>query len=176
MKILTRFTNVASSIGGILAGVGITAIVLIVIYDVLARYLFGRPSPFAFDLSVSLLASAIFLGLAYTFIRGAHIRMELVVGRLPRTFQSWVRLVTYVIGLGFLAVLTPQSWAFAARSSGELPLYIPLIVMALGLSLFMLIILFTIGQQVWLMVSSKKGGESREAIDTGGRKGTQTWN
>lgn len=178
MRIVTSVLSIVSSVGAILAGIGIVAITLIIISDVVARYLFAQPFALTFDLSGFLLAGAVFLGLGYTFHRKAHIKMELVTSHLPLRFQTWLRLVTYVIGLGFVGVLTSQGWAFAlrsyhenARSFGDLPLYIPQLAMALGLSLLALAVLLTIFQHIWL-IRRGEGSNFSEAFDRGGREET----
>jgi len=181
MKILNGFLNIASSIGGVLSGTLVVGLVLIITYDFGARYLFNMPTIWSYDVATFSLAAAVFLGLAYTFYRKAHIRMELVTSHLPRRLQTWLRLVTYVIGLGFVGVLASQAWTFALHSCHEnarstatfaaLPLCIPQLAMASGLSLLWLVVLLTICRHMWLM-RREEGSSFSEAFSNGGQKET----
>lgn len=182
MKVLSNLINVASSIGGVLSGIFIVGLTLIIVYEVGARYLFNKPTILLFDVMLFSMATVVFLGLAYTFYRKAHIRMELITSHLPLRLQAWLRLATYVIGLGFVGVLTSQTWAFALHSCYEnakssftyaaLPLCIPQLVMASGLSLLWLVILLTICQHVWLMIRREEGRSFSEAFGEVSRKET----
>jgi len=179
MKILTSFINVVSSISAVLSGILIVGLTLIITFGVAARYVANKSIEGLFDIAGILLAAVIFLGLAYAFNRRAHIRMELVTRHLPRRLQTWLRLVTYLIGLGFLVVFTSQGWTFALRSYHEnartftdLPLYIPLLVMAIGLSLLGMIVLLTVCRYIWLMVGREEGGNFSEVFGKGDREET----
>ncbi len=93
------------------------------------------------------LAAASFLALAYTLMRGGHIRVTLVLSYLPKT----ARLVFEVAGLAvcaataiyatwFMALLVLESVKFADLSPGivAIPLWIPQLSLAVGLGIFAL--------------------------------------
>ncbi|MCS6879112.1 MAG: TRAP transporter small permease subunit [Geminicoccaceae bacterium] len=52
------------------------------VYEVFARYLFNRPTIWAFDVSYMLYGSHFMLGAAYTLYRGGHIRTDIF-------YQNW---------------------------------------------------------------------------------------
>ena len=54
----------------------VVPLVLIMVYEVLARYLFNAPTIWAYDLSYQLYGSHFMLGAAYALYRGAHIRTD----------------------------------------------------------------------------------------------------
>ncbi len=91
------------------------------------------------------LAAASFLALAYTLMRGGHIRVTLVLSYLPKT----ARLIFEVIGLSlaaataiyatwFMGRLMLESYRFGDLSPGivAIPLWIPQLSLTLGLGIF----------------------------------------
>lgn len=95
------------------------------------------------------MAAAGALGLAHTFLRGEHIRVDIVLGRLssrPRAVVERLALVvTAAIALytaGYLVRMTWLSWQYGDVSSGSdaLPLWLPQLPVALGFALFALVV------------------------------------
>src|SRR5882672_727090 len=70
---MRRFLDLLYGTCGVLAGLSVIGILATVAFQVIARYLAITFD--ATEISGFLLAAAIFLGLAYTFHAGAHIRM-----------------------------------------------------------------------------------------------------
>ena len=44
-------------------------------------------------------------GLAYTFVKGGHVRIDLVTSHLPPGARAWLRAVTLALGLALIAVV-----------------------------------------------------------------------
>lgn len=93
------------------------------------------------------MAAAGALGLAHTFLRGEHIRVDLVLGRLPARWRLRVEQVAVVISAGvcaymawFLARMVVVSWRFGDISDGSdaLALWIPQLPVAVGFGVFAL--------------------------------------
>ncbi|HTO48175.1 MAG TPA: TRAP transporter small permease subunit [Burkholderiales bacterium] len=85
---------------GIMASFAIVPLVLATCYEVLARYLFGAPTIWAYEVGYTLTGSHFLLGMAYTLAVGAHIRIDIFSGKFtPRTRG--------VIDLGAYAVMLP---------------------------------------------------------------------
>jgi TRAP-type C4-dicarboxylate transport system permease small subunit len=102
----------------------------------------GLTIPSYSDFTGFLLAAASFFALAYTLREGGHIRVVLVVGRLPEKMQKFVEF--WCSGFGFAvafyfcwytAKLTYESYVYHDLSSGMIavPLWIPQSAMLLGL-------------------------------------------
>lgn len=87
----------------LLAAVGIFVTMVIICYDVLARYVLNQPSEWVFQSASSGLLAITFLSLPYLYARDDHIAVDLVYGYLPRTVQlvaAWTtRVVAVVFGL-----------------------------------------------------------------------------
>lgn len=102
----------------------------------------GLTIPSYADFTGFLLAAASFLALAYTLREGAHIRVVLLVSRLPKKIHSLVEV--WCIGFGlvvslyftwYAALLTHESYIYHDLSSGMIavPIWIPQVAMLLGL-------------------------------------------
>lgn len=86
-------------------------------YEVVVRYIFNAPTPWAFDLSFIMYGSLFMMAGAYTLSRNGHVRGDFIY-RLwkPRT-QAIVELVLYVLFFfpGIIALVV-TGWKYAARS------------------------------------------------------------
>lgn len=51
-------------------------------------------------------------GLAYALITGAHVRVVLILNRLPSRIRSVFEVFSNTVGLGFFVILTWASWNF----------------------------------------------------------------
>jgi TRAP-type C4-dicarboxylate transport system permease small subunit len=89
---------------------------LIVTGDIIARWLFGSPTPWAMESATYLLVIATPLALAYTLKVGGHIRVPILVNRLPKIVQHWLRVITSILGLSYCAILTQLTWKQALIS------------------------------------------------------------
>ncbi len=129
---------------GYLAGACIVVITIMILVQIVARW-FGVIVPSTEDFSGYLLAATSFLALAHTFRHGGHIRVTLLIHRLPaggqRGFMYFALIViTTIAGYGayHLSYLVYESWSFEELSQGyiAIPLWIPQVPMALGAILF----------------------------------------
>lgn len=67
--------------------------VLVIAFEVVARYLFSAPTIWAYDSALMLYAWLGLLGGAFAMKRGAHIRVDLFTARLPPRGQAVLELV-----------------------------------------------------------------------------------
>ncbi|RDB43051.1 TRAP transporter small permease [Halomonas sp. DQ26W] len=102
------------------------------------------------EIASYLLVGATFLGLAYTFVHHAHIRVTLLITRLPSSTRVWFEVFCLLVALtlslllGYgLVGLALESRHFNDVSSGFLaiPLWIPQSVLAIGVALLCLALL-----------------------------------
>lgn len=110
----------------------------------------GMEIPGVAELAAYLLVGATFLSLAYTFVHHAHIRVTLVISRLPAAIRAWVESACLLIALALsgllvreLIGLVRESLEFDDVSSGMLaiPLWIPQTVLVVGIVLLCLALL-----------------------------------
>lgn len=97
-------------------------LMLVVVYEVAARYLFTAPTRWAYDISRMLYGAMFVLGAAYALSKGVHIRADFIYRRWSVKTQGWVDTLLYVLcyfptmGI-FLWVST--EWAWISVSRGE---------------------------------------------------------
>ena len=145
-----------AGLAALLAGFATLAIVLLISYDVAMRYFFDRPQIFVDEVASFLEVLVVFGGAAYTYRAGGHVRVDLITGRLRPSVRAWLRVVTLVLGIAFLAVVvwvTTQSgitaWRYGRVSAVMLyPLWVPMLLIPAGLVLMTLAMLVTLARQV----------------------------
>ncbi len=79
--------------------------------DVMGRSFFGKPIPGAPELVKSLLPAIVFLSLAYTLRMKRHVRVEILLHRLPRQAREVFDLLANLSGFAIFCVVTYASWA-----------------------------------------------------------------
>ncbi len=122
------------------------------------------------EIASYLLVGATFLGLAYTFVHHAHIRVTLLISRLPSAIRVWFEvfgllvalILSLLLGYGLIE-LTRESLAFNDVSSGFLaiPLWIPQTVLATGVGLLCLALLEAL--IIALRIAARDPSSFREA-------------
>lgn len=78
---------------------------LIVTYDVILRYIFNRPTVWAWDIDVQLLGASVVLGGGYTLLYNGHIGVDVFVEGLSKRKRAIVEAITSVfffLGVGVL--------------------------------------------------------------------------
>lgn len=120
---------------------------LIVTTDVILRYIFNKPTVWAWDVNVQLLGALAILGAGYTLLRGGHISVDVAVLRLSPRARAIIGIVTSVFfffGIGvMLWKATETAWgSFLIRETMTTylrpPIYPLRIVMVLGILLLLL--------------------------------------
>lgn len=116
------------------------------------------------------LAASTFFGLAHTFRRGAHVRISLIVDKLPAQVRRRVELFNCLLGaivVSFLAWhvsrLALQSYEYNDVSPGLLamPFWIPQTGVALGVIAFAVAL---IDELLWLLTGGRPRYEAPDEI------------
>jgi TRAP-type C4-dicarboxylate transport system permease small subunit len=130
-------------------------------FDVLSRRFLGFSSQGTTEISSYMLAFGISWGLAQALTSKGHIRVDVLVMRLPVR----VRVYLHLLALSFLTVLgllfarrawdvVLESWEFGSRDTSALsiPLILPQGLWAVGLSVFGLLTVLVLLQTVLLLL------------------------
>jgi TRAP-type mannitol/chloroaromatic compound transport system permease small subunit len=117
---LTRLTRALDAVGracGIAVAWLIVPMVLGLVWEVAARYLFNAPTAWAYDMTFMLYGTFFMVGSAWTLQRGGHIRTDTYYGRWSRRTRARVDLACYVV-LFFpaLAILAWLGWEYFWKS------------------------------------------------------------
>ncbi|RUR53492.1 TRAP transporter small permease subunit [Vreelandella populi] len=100
----------------------IAIITLIVLFDIISRFVFGRPSDWAFDITKMLFGAHFMLMAAYGLRHHVHVEVDVLKRLLSRKKQSLLELVGYVVFfVPFIWMLLKYGWLFFDRafSRGE---------------------------------------------------------
>lgn len=96
-----------------LAAVGVICVVTMMILttaDVVARYVFNRPSMWADEIVSYLLIAIVFLGLAENLRQGSHIRIDVLTNLLSPRVRLTLEVIAYAVGMVFAWVLVAGTW------------------------------------------------------------------
>jgi TRAP-type mannitol/chloroaromatic compound transport system permease small subunit len=97
-------------------------LMLVIVYEVLARYLFTAPTRWAYDISRMLYGAMFMLGAAYALSKGVHIRADFIYRRWSVKTQGWVDTLLYLIcyfpTMGIFLYVSTE-WAWVSLSRGE---------------------------------------------------------
>ncbi len=78
----------------------------LVAVEVFMRYVLHDPAMVADEFSAYMLVALSYLGLAYTWRQGGHVRITLLVSRLPPKVASWIRLMVLIMIFVFMVGIT----------------------------------------------------------------------
>lgn len=74
--------------------------------DVFLRAVFNSPLPASVELSQFLLAWVVFPPLAYALVTGTHVRVSILLDRVPPRVRSACNIFSYAVDIVFFVILT----------------------------------------------------------------------
>jgi len=84
------------------------------LYEVVARYFFHAPTVWAFDIASMCCGVLFVLGAAWVLHENAHVRVDFLSSRLPKTWQRGIEAALYLLALG--PVFGGIAWAAMRRA------------------------------------------------------------
>jgi len=158
---MRRWLNLLYDAAGLLAAAALAGICLLVSAQITLRLLDnaswwllsrrqGLMIPSVAEMAGFLLVAATFLALAHAFRHGAHIRVNLLLSRLPGAMRRLAELFGLALAAGLTlffswhtALMVLDSWRFGEVSYGivAIPLWLPQSFMLLGLVIFAIALL-----------------------------------
>jgi TRAP-type mannitol/chloroaromatic compound transport system permease small subunit len=91
-------------------------ITAIIIWEVVGRYFFNKPTIWAHELSLMVFGALSMVGGAYAHKYRAHVNMDLFYARLSPKGKAILDLITFPFFLIFCGVILWKGWEFAWRS------------------------------------------------------------
>jgi TRAP-type C4-dicarboxylate transport system permease small subunit len=158
------------TIMGYVAGWGFIACSLFITFDVIARKFFGFSSQATTEISGYALAFGIAWGLAHALTTRSHVRIDLLINKLPAGLRYWLHLLSLALLAVFVGFLTKaaydlvdESILFRATDISVLrtPLVIPQGLWAFGIAVFMLLIVLMLVENLLLVIVGR--GKEAEA-------------
>jgi TRAP-type C4-dicarboxylate transport system permease small subunit len=141
MKQIETVIKKTAGFFGYLSGWLVPSMMILVTVEVFMRYVLHNPPMVADEFSAYMLVALSYLGLAFTWRQGGHVRITLVVSRLPAKAASWIRLIVLILIFIFLVGLTHAgykmvvyAWQIDLRSDSWLtvPLFWPQLTVFIG--------------------------------------------
>ena len=153
MRKLGRVIEFLSYAGGYTSGCLVLVAMIIVMVEVVTRFVLWTPITVAEELSGYVFIFISYVGLAYCWKEGAHIRITFLVTRMPERVSSWLRVGTLIIALAYVTLVSIVSYYFVVdafhrgiRSNTLLmtPLGWPQLALPIGFTLLSLQVAVTI--------------------------------
>jgi len=110
MKRSTTIIDKISNFFGYISGWLVPLMMLLVAVEVFMRYVLHNPAMIADEFSAYMLVALSYLGLAYTWRQGGHVRITLLVSRLPAKVAGWIRVFILVLIFVFMIGITHAGW------------------------------------------------------------------
>lgn len=146
-----------ADMGGYLSGWLVPMMMILVAVEVFMRYVLLQPPMVADEFSAYMLVALSYLGLAYTWRQGGHVRITLLASWLPSRVSSWVRLIALILVFIFLVGLTHAGYKMIMyalkinlRSETWLifPLFWPQLTVFIGFVLLTLVLVVEIARAI----------------------------
>lgn len=145
--ILRRIEKATDLISGHLQGWLVFLLMIMVLGEVLTRYILQSPLSVADEIGGYFLVSITFLGLGYTWKEEGHVRVELITNLLPEKIRRRLRFATLLTATFFCIPMIAGSYSlihdsllFEARSGSWMrtPLVYPQALLLVGSMLLLL--------------------------------------
>lgn len=155
-------------LGGYLSGWLVPIMMMLVVVDVFMRYVVHRPLMISDEFSAYMLVALSFLGLAYTWREGGHVRIEVLVSHFRGRLYDWVRLIGLILTFIFMIELDRAAYKMIVyalkinlRSSTWLmfPLFWPQLTIFIGF----ILLTFLIGIDIMRIGAKVRAGKKAEA-------------
>ncbi len=149
---IDRVAKAAALLGGVVTLV----ITLLISFDVLMRYFLDAPQLFVDELASYLQILIVFGGLAYTFVSGGHVRVDLLTSHMAPVRRARLRVLTLSLGCALVLIVmwvtlqtTISAFDYGRLSAVMLySLWLPMAFIPLGLALFGVAMLVALVRQI----------------------------
>ena len=120
MKFFRFLMSVIDNISGYTGkfyGVLIVALVLVMVVEVVMRYVFNRQIMGIQDVDCAYFGAFYTMAAAYALLEGAHVRVDVVWSQFSRRNRAIIDLITFPFFALFLGGLLYTSWIFAMNAT-----------------------------------------------------------
>jgi TRAP-type C4-dicarboxylate transport system permease small subunit len=168
IKITLVLKRIVTFFSGVLQGWLLILMMCLIMVDVISRYLLNNPISIGEEYGAYMLVAITCMGLAYSWQEGSHVRIELLVNRLPQAPRQWLRLITVFMAFVFSVFmiiasyqLVSLSFLFGTRSGSwtGTPIAWPQITLVIGSVLLFFQLIIEVIKAV-SAVRLRKGGKS----------------
>ncbi len=108
-----RFVRVIEAVSGAsgkVCGWVVLIMMVLVFFEAFMRYVFNRAPMLADEIAAYMFVMICFAGLAYTWKERGHVRINILITRLPAKVAYRLRSITLVLAFAFVVVMTKVSY------------------------------------------------------------------
>jgi TRAP-type mannitol/chloroaromatic compound transport system permease small subunit len=113
-SLIKHIERVTTSVG-ILASLCLVPLVIATCYEVFARYVFGMPTIWAYEVGYFLTGTHFLLAMAFTLKSDEHIRIDIFSGHFSKRTRAVIDLVGYAVTLPTMIWLSYALWMHLAQ-------------------------------------------------------------
>jgi TRAP-type mannitol/chloroaromatic compound transport system permease small subunit len=106
LKVIDRVSEWTGKISSFL----IIAITGVILFEIIARYIFNSPTIWAFETSLSLYGIYVALLGAYVLVTGSHVNVDILYARFSPRTKAGVNLFTWLIFFLWCGALVWMAW------------------------------------------------------------------
>jgi TRAP-type mannitol/chloroaromatic compound transport system permease small subunit len=110
MKNLLRVIDSINHWTGKVSSFLILVITGVILFEIIARYLFGKPTTWAFEISLTLYGIYVALLGAYVLVTGGHVNVDILYTRLSPRTRAGVNLFSWLIFFLWCGALVWTGW------------------------------------------------------------------
>ncbi len=145
-------------IGRTLAALFAAGIVFFTTANILGRYLLSMPIPDVEAFVAKLFIGLVYFGLADTLRSGKHVKIDVILSRLPESVRNPLDVGTAIVALAFVGLFFWNSIITVVRTFGigtttqalvTIPVFIPMALLSLGLGMLILELILYIYHKVY---------------------------
>jgi TRAP-type C4-dicarboxylate transport system permease small subunit len=153
MKRIAHIVEKIAYLGAYCSGWLVPLMMMLVVVEVFMRYVLHQPLMVADEFSAYMLVAVSYLGTAYTWRQGGHVRVTVLVSRLSSRTAGWMRFIVLILVLIFMIELDRVSYKMITyalqinlRSTTWLmfPLFWPQLAVFIGFVLLTLLLVIDI--------------------------------
>jgi len=128
IKLVSSISSVEKLFNNIIGSILLMGMMFLIVCDVAGGYLFNKPIQGKLEVTEFIMAALVFLTLSYTQAIKAHIKVDLLVERVPDRARLILELVAYLLGLMlFVFILwegvmsAKEAWEVSEVTEGVIP-------------------------------------------------------
>ena len=154
----------------VLAEIGLVGLMLLVLHEVIVRYVFNSPTLYSVELSEYLLVLVVFMSIGWVLKEDRHVAVTFAVDLLPEKLRLVMSGLTSLVTLAFLGILvwkggkttlTAYTGDYHSSSLLDFPMWIPYALIPLGALVMSLQYLVKIGELIRSLTDGNPGPDKR---------------
>ncbi len=122
MRRIVKIINSISEASGQIIKYFVVALIIVLCYEVISRYIFNKPTIWALETSKMLMGTFGSVGWAYTYLHEGHVRVDVFYSKLSRVAKAWINVILSIIFLFPICtvlIISGIKWAKLSWKLGE---------------------------------------------------------